>query len=217
MIEISGVYLKQLPNRHALISLLNPSYYAAWRTRHKSVRDELAARASLGGLFLLQRMGYCYNLEYDTLGRPCFRDSKIDFNITHTQKMILCAVERPDESASGCPPRVGIDAEDLARIVSLRICPLAERWFTAREHEIFLTDPTDRMFLQIWTRKESLIKWTGEGIRALRRSDVFRAEELLGVSFREYEIGNTMVSLCHRAGTIPPSQIHMLTNAQLYR
>ena len=218
MIKLFGLYLNQLPDRRSLAALLDRQMYASWREKHKSVRDELATRASLGGIFLLQKMGYRHHLAYDANGRPFFLDSPIDFNITHSEQIVICAAEAPDESDKGDKPfcRVGVDVENLARIASVRICPLAERWFTPSEHDIFLSDPTDATFLRIWTRKEALIKWTGEGLRSMRKSDTTMAEKNYGILFREYRVENTLVTLCHRADALPPDTPHMLTNSELF-
>lgn len=218
MIELFGLDLNQLPDRRTLAKLLDEGMYASWRERHKSVRDELAARASLGGILLLQKMGCRGELLYDANGRPFFADSDFDFNITHTDGMVVGAIEMPCHGApeSELPCRVGVDAEILSRIASVRICPLAARWFTAAEHELFLAVPTDETFLRIWTRKEALIKWLGEGLRAMRRADTVTARENYGVEFSEYRVGDTLIALCHRIGSTPPESLHMLTGSDLF-
>ena len=220
MIELIGLYLNQLPGRHALIALLDDRLYGAWRDRHKSIRDELAVKASLGGLLLLQRMGIREALAYDEKGRPYIKDSNFDFSITHTDRMVIGAFETPDsekELLSDVPPcRVGIDAESLDRIASVRICPLAERWFTEAEQEQFLETPTDNTFLRIWTRKEAFVKWLGEGLRVMRRADTVIAHKTHGVKFSEYRVEDTLITLCHRAEAAPPAELHLLTFAELF-
>ena len=219
MIKLVGLHLNQLPNRHALIALLDGRLYGAWRDRHKSIRDELAARASLAGLLLLQQMGIRENLSYDEKGRPFIKDTLLDFNITHTGHMVFGTFESPDRGEAlpeASPCRVGVDAENLARIASVRIAPLAARCFTEAEHELFLQNPTDDTFLQIWTRKESLVKWLGDGLRLMHRADTVTARETYGVEFSEYKVGDTVITLCHRLGTKAPEALHLLTSAELF-
>lgn len=219
MIELIGLYLNQLPGRHALIALLDDRLYGAWRDRHKSIRDELAVKASLGGLLLLQRMGIREALAYDEKGRPYIKDSNFDFNITHTDRMVIGAFESPDRGEAlpeASPCRVGVDAENLARIASVRIAPLAARCFTEAEQEQFLETPTDNTFLRIWTRKEAFVKWLGEGLRVMRRADTVIAHKTHGVKFSEYRVEDTLITLCHRAEAAPPAELHLLTFAELF-
>lgn len=240
MIKLYGVKLSQLPDRRTLISALGEELYSAWKERHKSTRDERTARASLAGILLLKFAGVRQDFFYDSNGRPCSHNSRMDFNITHTEKLVLCAVETaeadteigenppdmpyyPEQSVHGdyrkqlfsdrC--RVGLDAEDLGRLSSVRTCPIAERWFSQNEREFFLSQPNDRTFLRIWTRKEALAKWTGEGLSGLRKADTVSAPSMYGIRFYEYLIGDTVITLCCHADTVPPAQIHMLTGAEV--
>ncbi|MBQ2735267.1 MAG: 4'-phosphopantetheinyl transferase superfamily protein [Clostridia bacterium] len=214
MIRLCGVHLVQLPSRSKLSRCVNPDFYDVWRVNHRSVRDERAARVSLGGLLLLDYCDIKGILAYEANGRPYIKRSEIDFNITHTDQQIFCAVETPD-GAFDTSLRVGLDAENLKRIQNIRICPMASRWFTEREFAEFQKDPTDLSFSRIWTRKEALVKWTGEGFRALRCADTTLAEQTLDIRFHEYRIGDTLVTLCCRACATPPKEIEMLPNSCL--
>ena len=242
MIKICGVSLSQLPERRELMFLLDEPLYLAWRERHKSIRDEKAARASLAGILLLQMQGYRDNLLYDRNGRPYFEYIDVDFNITHTEQAVFCAIEtrEADECTvltglEGTLPfpsleapegdrkrlfegqlRVGLDSEDIQRISSVRICPMADRWFSENEYDFFLKAPTDMTFLRIWTRKEALIKWTGEGLRSLRLADTVLAPSVYGVRFYEYAVGSTLLTLCCHSDATPPSTVHMFSNSELF-
>lgn len=215
MIQLCGVNLEQLPDRSALSRCIDPVHYEAWCLRHRGMRDERAARASLGGLWLLEHCGVRGALAYDADGRPYLAHTALDFNITHTDRQIFCAVETPD-GAFDTAWRVGLDAEHCRRIRNDRIEPLARRWFTEAELAVFQKDPTNLAFLRLWTRKEALVKWTGEGIRAMRGMDTTRAESELEVRFCEYRLGDTLVTLCCRASATPPREIEMLTDPCLF-
>ncbi len=222
MVELYGVYLSQLPDKLALAELIVEQYYDAWKKRYRNVRDDRIMRPSLGGLYLLQKSKPNGSLLYDKKGRPFFTDSDVDFNITHTDQMAFCAVERlpsgVGERAADAPPflfegvcRVGIDCESVSHIRHVRICPLAERWFTAQELDLFLTSPTDENFLRIWTRKEALVKWLGDGLKKMRKADTTTAESEFGVCFHEYRVGDTIVTLCSHIEAKVPDKISILS------
>jgi phosphopantetheinyl transferase len=200
-----------LPARDAIIGSLRRELYEPWRARHKSVRGEHTAKGSLAGLILLQQCLPDVALAYDSDGRPYAEGRAVDFNLTHTADYTFLAFTREEHP----PARIGIDAEDLSRIASVRICPMAERWFSAGEYRAFLNDPTDCSFLRIWTRKEALVKWTGRGLGGLRDADTTRAEITHGVRFYEYREGSTLVTLCTDSPTEPPLGIQMLSRADL--
>ena len=212
MVELYGVRLSMLPDHHTLIAGLRQELYEAWRAKHKNVRDDRTARSSLVALYLLDALVPGARLAYDGDGRPYLEDATVDFNVTHTGQMTFLAIARGE---GAIVPRVGLDAEDLTRIASVRICPMAARWFSKNEYEIFLRTPDDFTFLRFWTRKEALVKWTGRGLRSLRQADTLQAGERHGVCFREYREENTLITLCTAQGITPPPEIHMLSAEEL--
>lgn len=217
MIEILGVELSTLCLQDKPEALLDQRFFAAWQERHKGMREGDARRASLVGLLLLQAAGVRGELAYDRLGRPYLPGQHLDFNISHTGSGVFCAVERGDDKACGYAPRVGIDAEEMRARGQLRTSDMARRWFSENEQATFFANPTMESFLRIWTRKEALVKWLGEGIEALKRTDTVNAEAMHGVRFQSYTEGKTLITLCHSATLIPPSAVHMLTGGELAR
>lgn len=239
MIEIWGIGLAQLPERRTLFRLLNEEYAEAWHEKHKSVREERAARAGLGGLLLLQLSGTFGTLSYDQKGRPYLKNSDVDFNITHTAQYVLCAVENmkngptlPEPPPSAGYPvqrvprakeallfsdrcRVGVDIENLSRLRTTRICPLADRFFSEREALFFQKEPTDERFLRVWTRKEALGKWLGNGLADIRELDTVTAPFRYGIRFYEYRLEDSVVALCCHASSPPPPSLRMVTSSEL--
>lgn len=102
-------------------------------------------------------------LTCESNGKPFFEDyPDFHFNISHSEDLIAVAVsKRP----------VGVDIEIL-RDVNLEI---AGRFFSEKEIRFI---KTDRDFLYVWTRKEALLKKTGEGLKGIRGSDVLENSEI---------------------------------------
>ena len=95
----------------------------------------------------------CPEFSYDSHGKPYFREHpEIFFNISHCHRGIACAVmDRP----------VGIDIEEIQFDESL-----AKVIFNPEELEAVRSaeEPAVK-FTEFWTRKESFLKLTGEGLR----------------------------------------------------
>lgn len=93
-------------------------------------------------------------LEFSTneFGKPfLINNSHIHFNISYAGNYIACAVS--DEL-------VGIDIE-LIKPVDMVI---AERFFTNDETSYIMAGEQEKRFYEVWTKKESHIKWEGKGL-----------------------------------------------------
>ena len=88
----------------------------------------------------------------NTYGKPFLLNSPhIHFNISHAGNFIACAVA--DEP-------VGIDIE-LIKPIDMKI---AERFFAPDEVAYIMDDDSTHRFYEVWTKKESRIKWEGKGL-----------------------------------------------------
>lgn len=88
-------------------------------------------------------------------GKPFFENSGLHFNVSHCRGMVACAVSYESE--------VGIDAENVRSSRE----NVAKRIMTLAEYEQYQkSDKSDEFFFKVWTYKESVLKLTGEGIRA---------------------------------------------------
>ena len=88
----------------------------------------------------------------------------LEFNLSHTEGMILCAV------TAGYP--IGVDIEDTTR--PAEFLPLARRFFHPAEIALLENLPTDqlpRAFYRLWTLKEAYLKAVGAGLTG--RLDAF--------------------------------------------
>jgi len=87
-------------------------------------------------------------------GKPFLANfPNVHYNISHTKGLVVCAI------SDSC---VGIDVERI-KPFNKRI---VERFFSKNEREyIFASkENQDERFAEIWTKKESYIKWIGKGM-----------------------------------------------------
>lgn len=126
-------------------------------------RMEKDRRLSLGAelllRFALSTAGFCDplpELEYGAQEKPFFKTGGIQFNLSHSEEYVLCAV-------SGC--EVGCDIEKISP-ADLHI---AERFFCREEYKDIAAQPSEEekseMFFRYWTLKESFMKATGLGMK----------------------------------------------------
>ena len=94
-------------------------------------------------------------------GKPYFGDCpQRHFNLSHSGEFALCAL-------SDAP--VGVDIE----VVRPRRDHLPAYIFKGADYERYLALGGDwDAFYTLWTEVESIIKYTGEGLRAYRRADL---------------------------------------------
>jgi 4'-phosphopantetheinyl transferase len=102
--------------------------------------------------------------KYGAKGKPALSDfgdgAGLEFNMTHAEGLSLIAV------CQGAP--VGIDLERIRPLTDAE--DLVERFFSKHEIAAFKDLPDDQKaeaFFNLWTRKESWLKSTGEGIAHL--------------------------------------------------
>ena len=106
---------------------------------------------------------------YSPLGKPFLTtnnvSSSLQFNLSHSGQQMLVAV-----SAGS---RIGIDVEYAHR--NLEPLALSKRYFSPQEQQLLSTSSpgqSTRLFLQLWTCKEALLKASGSGLRDLDRIEV---------------------------------------------
>jgi 4'-phosphopantetheinyl transferase len=98
---------------------------------------------------------------YSENGKPVlageFANAGIHFNLAHTGELALLAVTRIGA--------VGVDVESVRPVNNVN--ELVARFFSPRENALFQKVPDENKpaaFFNLWTRKEALLKATGEGI-----------------------------------------------------
>ncbi|MCL2643089.1 MAG: 4'-phosphopantetheinyl transferase superfamily protein [Candidatus Bathyarchaeota archaeon] len=112
----------------------------------------------------------------NSYGKPFLvNDSGVHFNISHVGSFVVCVV---------CDVPVGVDVE-LVKPVDVR---LVERFFVSDEQRYVLSSQDDAVrnarFFEVWTKKESRIKWVGGGLfESLSSFSVLDSLETLGVFY----------------------------------
>ena len=92
--------------------------------------------------------------EYDANGKPSiFGHPEIFFNLSHCRKAVACVV---------ADSPVGIDVEETCRFSD----SIARYTLDDEEYEsVVKADNPSQAFIRLWTMKEALLKYTGEGLR----------------------------------------------------
>jgi 4'-phosphopantetheinyl transferase len=168
------VWCVPLDTRGARVAELAGLLSAEERTRAARYRFDndrrrfVIARGMLRAL-LARYLGASSNaveISYRPGGKPVLtRATRLEFNLSHSQALAVYAfgLDRP----------VGVDVEDLAR--PLDCLALARRFFSARELAMLRSLPPDlrpRRILVHWTRREALLKATGQGLLGLAGLDL---------------------------------------------
>ena len=196
MIRILGCSVSQIPPRETLEGLLRPDWLAIWRKTHASCHREEQVRSSLAGLWLLSLLGYAGGIAYGENGRPEATERAVDLSITHTRSFVFCALAVGEAGI-----RIGLDAEPLCTYPREKMERLCARWFSAEERAFWQDEPTAERFTELWTKKEAVVKRSGDGLCAVTATNVTNAAE----SFALYRCGDHVVTLCYPEGEVPPN------------
>lgn len=115
-----------------------------------------------GELLLRYILGVYYNInedcvifDYTKSGKPFFNNLKIQFNISHSGSVVVCAVSELGD--------VGVDIEKIEELPE----SVVEYCFSHKEKQNLNSMSIDTRigkFYDIWTRKESYLKYKGWGL-----------------------------------------------------
>ncbi len=137
------------------------------KIKHLRARTDFL-RTRVGLRLILARYLCCPGADivfnYTENGKPELSQDtpgSIQFNLSHSGSYCLLALTAESD--------VGIDIE---RLQSGRdYAALAQRFFTAAEHEMFEESPDDRLFYRMWVLKEASVK--ARGMKLLQGLDRF--------------------------------------------
>ena len=156
---------------------LNRAYHLAPKDRREKIdfyRFEKDKKLSAGAFLLLRKLLKEQNIanfemkngKYD---KPYLTNCKnIYFNLSHSGKMVLCAISDRE---------IGADIEYNDPEIDLNI---AENFFFNREYESIMNseNPSDEFF-KYWVLKESYMKYTGLGMNLkLDAFEIFIEDEI---------------------------------------
>ncbi len=111
---------------------------------------------------------------YGASGKPGLSDNRFQFNVSHSQDLMVCAI--------ASDRLVGVDLEYVRTIADLP--QLTQRFFAPQEHETIQALPEPQQlpaFFQHWTCKEALLKAAGTGLVDLRAIEVVIQAEIVTI------------------------------------
>lgn len=202
MIHVGAWIYEDLPSEETLLDLLGKAafYRLAENRRGKAKRETLLGFALLAKLLPEADLLAIRRTDAERpylAGRP-----DVDFSISHCKNLVVCAVE------VGERPRVGIDAEPIARKSEDSMRRIVARWFSRNEQKTWEQDHTEEKFLSIWTAKEAIVKHGGDGLRGLRATDSTDSD--LSLTLTAYSVGSAVVTLACEKGKRAPEQSEIL-------
>lgn len=169
MIQIAYVDIRDLePHYESLYRAAD----ADRRRKAASCRREEALRCIAAGALLRYAAG-CrgiseYTIQENRWGKPCLENHPgFHFNLTHSGH--FAAIAWGDEE-------VGIDLETIRTRDTIH--QLARRHFTVPEQKYLFAQDTESRFYEIWTAKESYLKYLGTGLTRPLASFCTRSPEL---------------------------------------
>ena len=164
--------------------------------------QSLSARLLLGRLYTRLRRDISSlpdvlypDIVYPDGGKPYFDAFPcLSFNLSHSAG---CAAAALSYEADGEAPPLGIDIE-RERALPRHSEEIVGRYFNAAEQALFTSaqDESDRarLFVRIWTRKEALLKFSGQGLSAYRETDRVGAAAV--TAEKRVRVGSSVYFLC---------------------
>lgn len=150
-----------------------------------------------------------FTIEVSEKGKPYIPNSKIHFNLSHSGDLVLCV---SGENEIGCD--VEVIGEYRENIVS--------RYFSLPEQErLSLSENKEKDFTKLWTLKESILKYSGEGMSGglscydfseFLQRDSF---ESFGLHFESRIYDTVAMSICSKEKKLSQLNVdikHIITN-----
>ena len=103
--------------------------------------------------------------EFGSHGKPSLPHTGISFNVSHAGSWFACATSVSSGARTDAAIDIGIDIEHMHPLPGLHA--MAQHFFAPAEVERLAEIPENvriRSFFECWTRKEAVIKATGEGV-----------------------------------------------------
>lgn len=158
MVTIYYTFLSSNNHNYLLRNFL-PKFSPSFQNRILSYRKWEDSQSSLLGRLLLKKGMEIKNLsffkskiKYTSFNKPYFENGIIQFNISHSENMVVCALSTNF--------KIGIDIEKMRDINfnQFRYQMLSNEWDNIQSS----SDPKSAFFLY-WTQKEAAVKAHGSG------------------------------------------------------
>lgn len=180
---------------------------AAMQNKIAAFRRWEDAHASLLGKHLLQyalkENGQVHTLsamQYTPFSRPYF-PGEDDFNISHTDRIVVCAMAHSNQ--------IGVDIE---RPMPLDIDDFRQQFSTAEWDHIHRSSDPLQTFYEYWTAKEAVLKAIGTGLTdELHLLNPFENNE-----WHLYTIRDFFPYSCHLASQQPLGKISLINIGDLF-
>ena len=116
----------------------------------KDSRYSIIKRCAHNYLNTYNQNMYDFNILKDAKGKPYFKNVPLAFNISHSQQYWVLAIsDQP----------IGVDIQNK---INNKTIAIAKRFF--HPQEIALISSHQDMFFDVWSAKESFVKYNGWGI-----------------------------------------------------
>ena len=110
-------------------------------------------------------------------GKPYIKAAAFDFSYAHTKNAVVTAAVGNGKNKEGLicidinAQKIGVDIEPADRELKNKDI-IIEKLFSEKEKEYVRTNK-NRRFLEVWTKKESILKATGEGLSGFSKTDTY--------------------------------------------
>lgn len=149
-------------------------------------------------------------MERGRFGKPFLSGGELHFNLSDTKDAITFAVCRAIE--------IGVDVETVDRRVDHNA--VSAHYFTPEEqHRITQSEQPKRTFLELWTRKEAVLKASGVGImddlRSLRVDEAVNKltishPEFIAMAAAEYHVRTWRIGAGHSISLASPKPLEQV-------
>ncbi len=175
--------MDKMQTRVFLFSMIpfREKYPDATKREIEKLAGEYAIRKVFSELFDIS------DLQINRDGKPCVEDCPYHFNLSHSGDYLLLAV--------GDTP-VGADIEKITKIRPKTV----EKYFSQSEQERVKKNGT-KDFFEIWTKKESYVKYTGEGMKGFSHLSEYPKE----IAFFTKKYDNYQIAVCTKKECLPES------------
>jgi 4'-phosphopantetheinyl transferase len=195
MVEIFAVNIKEEISKGQIIRFVNSISNEKRKRIARFHFNEDFLRSLYGEIIvrlqIIKKIGssnQCICFKNNEYGKPFVEGiADFEFNISHAGDWVVCAIGEKS---------VGIDIE---KIMDINM-DIAENFFACEECEVLMEKTEEQKngyFFDLWTLKESYIKWAGKGLSIPLNSFCFikKGEEFIidsgkqeNIKFRQYDI-----------------------------